>query len=47
MEKIDINTHFGEKPVHIEIGATMGAAGGFYVTIDIAVIIELITEKIL
>jgi hypothetical protein len=34
MEKLEIDTYFGDKPVHIEIGATMGARGGFYVTIN-------------
>jgi hypothetical protein len=34
MEAIEIDTYFGDKPVHIEIGATMGARGGFYVTLN-------------
>ena len=29
MEAIEIDTYFGDKHVHIEIGATMGAGGGF------------------
>jgi len=34
MKPIEIDTYFGDKPVHTEISATMGAGGGFYVTIN-------------
>jgi hypothetical protein len=34
MEKIEIDTYFGDKPAHIEIGATMGAGEVFHVTVN-------------
>jgi hypothetical protein len=34
MKSIEIDTHFGDKPVHIEIGATMGAGEVFHVTVN-------------
>jgi hypothetical protein len=34
VKSIEIDTFFGNKPVHIEIGATMGAGGGFYVRLN-------------
>ena len=34
MEAIEIDTYFGDKHVHIEIGVTMGAGEVFHVTVN-------------
>jgi hypothetical protein len=34
MKPIEIDTCFGDKPVHIEISAPMGGGGGYYVMIN-------------
>jgi hypothetical protein len=34
MEKIEINTFFGDKPAQVEIAAPMGAGGIYHVIVD-------------
>ena len=34
MKKIEIDTLFGDKPVHIEISAPLGAGNSYFVMID-------------
>ena len=34
MDKLEIETYFGNKPVHFEIGTTMGAGEVFHVTVN-------------
>ena len=34
MEKIEIDTYFGDKPPHIEIAAPMGPGGVYHVMVD-------------
>lgn len=34
MDKIEIDTYFGEKPVHIEISKPLGAGNSYFVMID-------------
>jgi hypothetical protein len=34
MDKIEINTYFGDKSTHVEIAAPMGAGGIYHVMLD-------------
>jgi hypothetical protein len=34
MEKIEIDTFFGDKPAHIEVSSPLGGGGGYYVMIN-------------
>jgi len=34
MEKVEIDTYFGDKPHHIEISAPMGTGGAIYHVMD-------------
>jgi hypothetical protein len=34
VKSIEIDTYFGDKPVHIEISATIGAGEFFHVTVN-------------
>jgi len=34
MEKIEIDTYFGDKPTHVEIAAPMGAGGIYHLMVD-------------
>ena len=34
MDKIEIDTYFGDKPTHVEIAAPMGAGGIYHLMVD-------------